>query len=42
MRNVTRVDSGMMTCEACSVCPLTYRFGVTVNASGMHPLMDEG
>lgn len=40
--NVTRVDSGLMTCEACSVCPLSYRFGLTVNASGMQALLDEG
>jgi len=33
--NVSRADSGLMTCEACSVCPLTYHFGLTVNANGM-------
>ena len=40
--NVTRVDSGLMSCDACSVCPETYHFGLTVNASGMQPLLDEG
>jgi hypothetical protein len=40
--NFTKVDSGMMACQACSVCPLTYHFGVTVNASAMQPLLDEG
>ncbi len=40
--NFTRVDSGMMTCQACSVCPLTHHFEVTVNASAMQPLLDEG
>jgi hypothetical protein len=40
--DVTRVDSGMMTCQACSVCPLTHHYGVVVNASAMQPLLDEG
>jgi hypothetical protein len=40
--NVTRIDSGMMSCEACSGCPLSYHFGVTVNASEMQALVDEG
>ena len=40
--NVTKVDSGLMSCEACSVCPQTYHFGLTVNASVMQPLLDEG
>jgi len=40
--NVTRVDSGLVTCQACSVCPLSYRFGVTVNTSAMQVLLDEG
>ena len=40
--NFTRVDSGLMTCEACSVCPLGYRFGVVVNASEMQVMRDEG
>jgi hypothetical protein len=40
--NVTKVDSGLMSCQACSVCPQTYHFGLTVNASVMQPLLDEG
>jgi hypothetical protein len=40
--NVTKVDSGLVSCEACSVCPVTYHFGLTVNASEMQPLLDEG
>ncbi|MFA5269057.1 MAG: hypothetical protein WC379_13900 [Methanoregula sp.] len=32
---------GLMTCEAGRVCPLTYHFGVTVNASVMQALVDE-
>jgi hypothetical protein len=42
LMNFTRVDPGMMTCQACSVCPLTHYYMVTVNASGMQPLLDEG
>jgi hypothetical protein len=40
--NVTKVESGLMTCQACSVCPETYHFGLAVNASEMQPLLDEG
>jgi len=40
--NVTKVDSGLMSCDACSVCPQTYHFGLTVNASVMQALIDEG
>jgi hypothetical protein len=40
--NVTKVDSGLISCDACSVCPQTYHFGLTVNASVMQPLIDEG
>jgi len=40
--NVTRTDSGLVTCQACSVCPLSYRFGVTVNASAIGVMVDEG
>ena len=39
---VTRVSSGMMACQACSICPWFYRFEVTVNASKMQPMIDEG
>ncbi len=31
-----------VTCQACDVCPETYRFGLTANASEMQPLLDEG
>jgi hypothetical protein len=43
--NVTGVNTlqlGGMSCEACNVCLETYRFGLTVNASEMQPLLDEG
>jgi hypothetical protein len=43
--NVTEVKTvplGGMGCEACNVCLETYRFGLTVNASEMQPLLDEG
>jgi hypothetical protein len=40
--DVKKIQSGMATCEACSVCPESYRFGLTVNASEMQPLLDEG
>ncbi|WP_292345903.1 MULTISPECIES: hypothetical protein [unclassified Methanoregula] len=40
--NITRSDTGMVTCQACGVCPGFYRFGVTVNASVMQVLVDEG
>jgi len=40
--NVTKIESGLMTCEACSVCPASYHFGLVVNATAMQPLLDEG
>jgi hypothetical protein len=40
--NVTKVESGTMSCQACSVCPQIYHFGLIVNASAMQPLLDEG
>ena len=42
VRDVKKIQSGMATCEACNVCPESYRFGLTVNASEMQPLLDEG
>jgi hypothetical protein len=42
VRDVKKVERGIMTCQACNVCPTTYRFGLTVNASEMQPLLDEG
>lgn len=39
---VQKIQSGMVTCQACSVCPETYRFVLTVNADRMQVLFDEG
>ncbi len=37
-----KVQLGGVACQACDVCLETYRFGLTVNASEMQPLLDEG
>jgi hypothetical protein len=42
VRDVKKVQLGTVTCQACDVCQETYRFGLTVNASEMQPLLDEG
>jgi len=42
VRDVKKIQLGTVSCQACEVCPETYRFGLTVNASGMQPLIDEG
>jgi len=42
VRDVKKIQLGNVTCQACDVCPETYRFGLTVNASEMQPLLDEG
>ncbi len=42
VRDVKKIQLDQVTCEACNVCPETYRFGLTVNASEMQPLLDEG
>jgi hypothetical protein len=42
VRDVKKIELGLVTCQACTVCPETYRVGLTVNASGMQPLIDEG
>ena len=42
VRNVKKIQLGTVSCQACDVCPETYRFGLTVNASDMQPLLDEG
>lgn len=42
VRNVKKVQVVDVTCEACSICPETYLFRLTVNASMMQPLLDEG
>jgi len=42
VREVKKVPLDTMGCEACNVCLENYRFGLTVNASEMQPLLDEG
>jgi hypothetical protein len=42
VRDVKKIQLDQMSCQACDVCPETYRFGLTVNASEMQPLLDEG
>jgi hypothetical protein len=42
VRDVKKIQLGTVTCQACDVCPETYRFGLTVNATEMQPLLDEG
>jgi hypothetical protein len=40
--DVKKIQLDQVTCEACNVCLETYRFGFTVNASEIQPLLDEG
>lgn len=42
VRDVEKIQLDQVTCQACNVCLVTYRFGLTVNASEMQPLLDEG
>jgi hypothetical protein len=42
VREVKKIQLDQITCEACDVCLETYRFELTVNASDMHVLVDEG
>ena len=42
VRDVNKIQLGIVSCQACNVCPETYRFGLTVNTSEMQPLLDEG
>ncbi|MGB9176905.1 MAG: hypothetical protein WCB46_09250 [Methanoregula sp.] len=42
VRDVKKIQLDQVTCQACNVCPETYRFGLAVNASEMQPLIDEG
>ena len=42
VRDVKKIQIRTVTCQACDVCMETYRFGLTVNASEMQPLLDEG
>jgi Domain of unknown function (DUF4352) len=42
VREVKKIQIDQVSCQACDVCLETYRFGLTVNASDMQPLLDEG
>ncbi len=42
VRNVQKLFLGLATCNACSVCPASYRYTLTVNADRMQTLLDEG
>jgi hypothetical protein len=42
VRNVKKIQLGTVSCQACDVCPETYKFELTVNASERYPLIDEG
>ncbi len=42
VRDVKKIQLDQVTCEACDVCLETYRFELTVNASDMYALLDEG
>jgi hypothetical protein len=42
VRDVKKIQLGTVSCQACDVCLETYRFGLTVNASDLQPLLDEG
>ena len=42
VRNVKKIQLSTVSCQACDVCPETYWFGLTVNASDMLALLDEG
>jgi hypothetical protein len=40
--DVKKIEHGNVTCQSCYACPWFYKFGLTVNASEMQPLLDEG
>ncbi len=42
VRDIKKIQLGTVSCQACDVCLETYRYGLTVNASEMQPLLDEG
>jgi len=42
VRDVKKIQLGTVTCQACYACPGFYKFELTVNASEMQPLLDEG
>lgn len=40
VRDVKKGELGVVTCQACTVCPEINRFGLSVISSGMQPLLD--
>jgi hypothetical protein len=42
VRDLKKLQPETFTCQACYVCPGFYKFELTVNASEMQPLLDEG
>jgi len=42
VRDIKKIQLDQVTCQACDVCLETYLFGLTVNASDMQLLLDEG
>ena len=42
VRDVQKIQLGLVTCEACDICLETYMFTLKANAGDMYPLLDEG
>lgn len=42
VRDVKKTGTGLLTCDACSVCQESYHYTLTVNASEAQPLLEEG
>lgn len=42
VRDVKKIQLDQVSCQTCDVCLETYRFELTLNASDMQPLLDEG
>jgi hypothetical protein len=42
VRDVKKIELGGVSCQACYVCSETYHYELTVNASEMQSLLDEG
>jgi len=42
VRDIKKIQLGIVTCQACDVCMETYQFELAVNANEMQPLLDEG
>jgi opacity protein-like surface antigen len=42
VKDFKTIQLAEVSCQACDVCLATYRFELTVNASEMQPLLDEG